>query len=94
MRALVVEGLAASVAQGGMIYARPSATLTASIHHGGVITYWGDPVVQSAVSHGGVVQRGRPGDLTRPLGELQPPPPLAPPVAPVPPVPPVPGGRR
>ena len=72
LRALAVDGLAASVEQGGIIYARPSATLTASIRQGGNITYWGEPAVQSAVEHGGVVQRGRDEDESRPLDELGP----------------------
>ncbi len=83
-RGLDAGQVAASIAQGGMIYVRPSRALQAAIRQGGAITYWGDPAVQSAVSHGGVVQRGRAQDESRPLADLAPSPPKRLPVPPVP----------
>ena len=83
IRALAAAQVSASVAQGGMIFARPGRRLDARIEQGGAITYWGRPAVTRSIHQGGVVQRGADKDLARPLSDLGP--------APVPPVPPVPG---
>ena len=83
-RGLEPGQVAASIAQGGMIYVRPSRALQAAIRQGGAITYWGDPAVESAVSHGGVVQRGRAEDEHRPLADLAPSPPKHLPIPPPP----------
>ena len=85
-RALAADRVTASVAQGGMIFARPLARLDAAVSHGGAITYWGDPQVQRAISHGGVVQRGDEEDTERTLEAMMPSRPKAP-AAPEPPPP-------
>ena len=89
VRPLAADRVTASVAQGGMIFARPIQRLVAAVSHGGAITYWGEPVVQSAIDHGGVVQRGRAADSDRPLADMSPHPLAPPPIPPVPPVSPV-----
>lgn len=77
IRALGAASIAASVAQGGLIFARPRERLVASVLQGGRIAYWGTPAVQSSVRHGGVVERGAAADAERPFVELHPnPPPL------------------
>lgn len=88
VRPLAADRVTASVAQGGMIFARPIQRLDAAVSQGGAITYWGEPRVRSAVNHGGVVQRGDAADADRPLGGM-PPPPAHKPAPPLPPVPPV-----
>jgi len=66
--------VAASISQGGRIFARPFESLTASERSGGRVAYWGDPAVRRAIVHGGVVERGRPEDEASPLADFDPPP--------------------
>jgi hypothetical protein len=85
LRALDVGAVNASVAQGGVVLARPSRRLDARIAQGGRIAYWGNPSVHSVVRQGGSVGRGAAADADRPLDAL------APRTVPVPPLPPLPG---
>lgn len=84
LRALDAAAVNASVAQGGVVFARPSRRLDASIAQGGRIAYWGNPSVHSRVRQGGSVGRGAAADADRPLEDF------APRVAPVPALPPLP----
>lgn len=84
IRALAAADVAASVAQGGMIFTRPGRRLDARIEQGGAVTYWGRPAVTRSVHQGGVVQRGADGDLGKPLSAFNPEPPPLPPIPPLP----------
>jgi hypothetical protein len=86
IRALSAASVAASVAQGGIIFTRPRERLVASVIEGGRITYWGTPAVQSSVRHG-LVSRGDAADAERPFAELHPNPPRLPAIQPIPPLP-------
>ena len=67
LRRFAVDGVTASVNQGGIILVRPVGRLDASISQGGNVTYWGNPVVKTSVKAGGAVARGRVQDMDRPL---------------------------
>lgn len=83
VRGLSAARVAATVAQGGLILARPGESLDASVNQGGVVTFWGDPRVRRSVRGGGDVVRGDPADEARPLAALRPSPPAVPPVPPI-----------
>lgn len=70
IRAIGADSVAASVAEGGVIFAKPKGSITAAVNNGGTITYWGNAVVVSAVNGGGVVEKGEAVDADKPLSEL------------------------
>lgn len=80
IRAVRAAGLAASVNQGGAIYAAPRASLAASVSHGGHIVYWGNAGIRQSVNDGGVIERGAAADVHKPLEELRPKIPQIPPL--------------
>ena len=84
IRSIVADTVDASVYSGGGIFTNPRKTLTAAVTSGGAITYWGDARVKRSVRDGGVVQRGTPGDATKPLPEMGSDLPAIPPIPPVP----------
>ena len=86
IRSMVVDGVNASVEEGGRIFTMPQVALSASIVNGGEITYWGDARVESSVRHGGAVTKGTAAEADKPLSELSPPL-ISPPTVPTPPRP-------
>ena len=84
IRSIAADNVDASVYSGGGIFTNPRKTLNATITSGGAITYWGDVRVKRSVRDGGVVQRGAPGDATKPLSEMVSDLPAIPPLPPVP----------
>lgn len=72
IRAMQAREIAASVDEGGTIYAAPLASLAANVSHGGHIAYWGNIAVRRSVHDGGVVEPGRAADAHKPLAELRP----------------------
>lgn len=72
VRAMPAREIAASVNQGGNIYAAPRASLAAAVSHGGHIAYWGGAKIRQSVCDGGVIARGRAADARKPFQELRP----------------------
>ena len=89
IRGMQAGSVAATISNGGRIFTRPLDSLTASVRSGGRVAYWGDPKVQRAIAGGGVIERGSPGDETRPIADFDPPP-----LPRLPELPPIRGHRR
>ena len=70
IRTMAADKVAASVEEGGRIFAIPRIALLASIVNGGQISYWGDARIESSVRRGGAVTKGAADDADKPLSEL------------------------
>jgi hypothetical protein len=69
-RSILATSVAATVNQGGAIFAKPQTTMVASVSNGGVIRYWGDAQVTSSTEHGGQISKGAPADADKPLSDF------------------------